>query len=509
MTDVRREAKGLRHSELKTQNATRNTSPVRRIAYASPVNPAPSGISDYSEELLPFLGQYAEITLYVDEGLRPSNARMAAALKIRPIGALVRDHARQPYDAIVYHMGNSPAHSGIWTALQKQPGIVVLHELVLHHFMLGYAANLLRDPQLYVAEATRRYGAEGERVARLMLRGRLTDAAFAMPLSERVLEAADGLIAHSRYVLERAAVLRPGLPAAHVPMGVPLPPQSPRAEARRRLGLPEDALILASFGHINPYKRLDAALRALRALRDQHPHLRYLLVGSISPNYDVRAAVARAGLEEVVTITGYVERAAFEDYLAAADICLNLRHPTAGETSASLLRLLGAGRPTLVTASGSFAELPPGVAAQVDLDASEGDLLLAYCLLLATRPDVAAALGANARAFVAREHTLQGAAAGYIRFLADRYGWGDMPILRPPLWGDEVRDLGLEAGVGREPRTKNQEPATENREEAPALEHLPETKELNTVGEALAGLGATEDDAPLLRAAARALADLR
>ncbi len=38
-----------------------------------------------------------------------------------------------------------------------------------------------------------------------------------------------------------------------------------------------------------------------------------------------------------------------------------LRHPTAGETSASLLRLLGAGRPTLVTATGSFAELPPTI----------------------------------------------------------------------------------------------------------------------------------------------------
>ncbi|HEU4323373.1 MAG TPA: glycosyltransferase [Roseiflexaceae bacterium] len=497
------------HGELKTQNSKLNTAPVRRIAYASPVNPAPSGISDYSEELLPFLGQYADITLYVEDGLRPSNARMAAALKVRPVGALPRDHARQPYDAIVYHMGNSPAHNGIWTALQKQPGVVVLHELVLHHFMLGYAANVLRDPQIYANEAARRYGTEGERVARLMLRGRLNEAAFTMPLSERVLEAADGLIAHSRYVLDRAAELWPGLPAAHVPMGVPLPPEIPRAEARRRLGLPEDALILASFGHINPYKRLDAVLRALLALREQHPHLRYLLVGSISPNYDVRAAIARAGLEDLVSVTGYVERAAFEDYLAAADICLNLRHPTAGETSASLLRLLGAGRPTLVTASGSFAELPPGVAAQVDLDASEGDLILAYCHLLATRPDIAAALGANARAFVAREHTLQAAAAGYIRFLAGRYGWGDTPILRPPLWSDEARDERLEAGAGQEPRTKSQEPSDEARGlRLGAGELKTQHSTLNTVGEALAGLGATEDDAPLLRAAARALTEL-
>lgn len=481
---------------------------MRRIAYASPVNPAPSGISDYSEELLPYLGQYAEIILYVDDRLRPSNTRMTAALEVRPVGSLPRDHARRPYDAIVYHMGNSPVHSGIWTALQRQPGVVVLHELVLHHFMLGYAANVLRNPEAYASEAARRYGVEGQRVAQLMLRGRLSEAAFAMPLSEQVLETAIGLIAHSRYVLERASTLRPGLPMAQVPMGVPLPPQIPRAEARQRLGLPEDALILASFGHINPYKRLDAVLRALRILREQHPRLRYLLVGSSSPNYDVRAAVARAGLADLVSITGYVERSTFEDHLAAADICLNLRHPTAGETSASLLRLLGAGRPTLVTASGSFAELPPDVAAQVDLDASEGDLIVAYCHLLATRPDIAAALGANARAFVAREHTLQGAAAGYIRFLAACYGWGETPILRAPLW-----QIDQNQAPGAKPQASDHGAPTVAQEREP---HNPTPNqatntlhpELAPLGRALVGLGATEDDTALLRATVRALADL-
>src|SRR5206468_724169 len=93
------------------------------------------------------------------------------------------------------------------------------------------------------------------------------------------------------------------------------------------------------FGHINPYKRVEAVLRAVKDLRASRPDVRYLLVGSISPSYDVRAAIGRAGLEDSVTVTGYVDRTAFEDYVAAADICLNLRHPTAGETSASALRL--------------------------------------------------------------------------------------------------------------------------------------------------------------------------
>jgi glycosyltransferase involved in cell wall biosynthesis len=440
---------------------------MKRIAYASPLNPAASGISDYSEELLPYLARYVDITPYVADGLRPSNANLMRHMDVRSLSRLDRDHRRKPYDAILYHMGNSVEnHAAIWEALRRVPGVVVLHEYVLHHFMLGYAAITRRNVELYRAEAAQRYGPAGARVAELMLHGRLTEAAFDMPFCESVLDAAEGLLAHSRYVLDRVAALRPGLPAGLAPMGVPLAPAIPREQARTRLGLPQGALILASFGHINPYKRVEAALRAVKALRAGRPDMRYLLVGSGSPSYDLRAAISRAGLEDSVIVTGYVERRAFEDYVAAADICLNLRHPTAGETSASLLRLLGAGKPTLVTASGSFAELPPGIAAQVDLDASEGDLILEYCRRLAARPDIAAAMGARARAYVARGHTLDGAAAAYMRFLAARYGWGDTPVLRAgPLWelttNDERRTTNDER-PNDERRTTNDERRTTN-----------------------------------------------
>src|SRR6185436_16388678 len=97
--------------------------PLRRIAYLSPLNPAPSGISDYSEELLPYLAQYADITLYMDAGLHPSNQTLARYLEVRPVGRLARDQRRRPYDAIVYHMGNSPLHAWIWDALQRVPGV--------------------------------------------------------------------------------------------------------------------------------------------------------------------------------------------------------------------------------------------------------------------------------------------------------------------------------------------------------------------------------------------------
>jgi glycosyltransferase involved in cell wall biosynthesis len=414
---------------------------MKRLAYCSPVNPAPSGISDYSEELLPYLGRYAEIVLFVPGGQNPANLQLKRHLDVRPIADLPRLNARRPFDGIVYHMGNSPVHAEIYEQMQRLPGVVVLHEWVLHHFKLWYAAARLHDPSHYRQEMEQRYGDRGGAIAQRMARGHLLEAAFEMPLVEDIVERAAALIGHSRYVVARVSALRPDLPVAVVPMGVPLAPPIDRELARRRLGLPADAAIWASFGHVNPYKRTEPALRAFRRFLRWEPDARYILVGSVSPAYDLRAVIKRLGLDATVEITGYVEAEAFASYVAASDLCLNLRYPTAGETSASLLRLLGAGRPTLVSATGALDELPDNVCCKVDLGTGERDQILAYARFLRKVPSVAAQLGRNARHYVARAHSLEGAARGYLEFLGRLYGWGPPAALRPPLWTAVAPDI--------------------------------------------------------------------
>lgn len=461
---------------------------MRRIAYCSPVNPVESGISDYSEELLPFLGQYAEIVVFVERGVVPTLPQLRQHLAVRALDELPTLHRKQPFDAIVYHLGNSPAHGTIYDLALRLPGVVVLHEWVLHHLKLWHAAERRKDIGVYLREMQQRYGVPGERVARQMSRGQLQDAAFRFPLVEDVIERALGLIGHSRFVVEQAQALRPDLHAAVVPMGVPLPPVLAPAAARAQLDLPPDVPIWASFGHINPYKRMESALRAFARFRTEQPQARYVLVGSVSPSYNLAALIRRLGLADAVTVTGYVPRSDFERYVAAADVCLNLRYPTAGETSASLLRLLGAGRPTLVSAIGAFAELPDDVCAKVDLDSSEAELILAYTRLLQRQPAIAAQLGCNARAFVAREHTLAGAAAGYMRLLSTCYGWEPPAIQREVLW--PVEAVGLVAADMS----------------SPAAGVLATT--VAELGMAAAEIGVHETDAEPLQAVAATLADL-
>jgi hypothetical protein len=107
---------------------------------------------------------------------------------------------------------------------------------------------------------------------------------------------------------------------------------------------------------------------------------------------------------------------------------------------------------------------------------------------------------------VAREHTLDGAAAGYMRFLAARYGWGDTPPLRNgPLWEHQ----------NPEPRTAEpQNHRTQNHQRENIVQPATDAGQStiynlqSTIAGALADLGATEDDRSLIEGVARAIADL-
>ena len=113
-----------------------------KLAYFSPFNPQPSGISDYSEELLPYLAAHADIDLFVD-GFQPTNEDLSARFESfdyqhKPT---VIDRLRE-YDAIVYHLGNDHRyHTGIVSVMRQHPGVAVFHDFALQDFFLGQARD--------------------------------------------------------------------------------------------------------------------------------------------------------------------------------------------------------------------------------------------------------------------------------------------------------------------------------------------------------------------------------
>ena len=378
-----------------------------KVAYYSPLPPERTGVADYSALLLPALQRRLDVV---------------------PIGGRRR---RRPRDAdlSVYHVGNDPeAHGWIVEALRARPGVVVLHEFVLHHLVAGMTLAR-RDVASYLAAME----AEAGLVGRLLALG-VVDGCIPplwetrpeeFPLAGPILEASEGrgLVVHSRYVEERARELGYRGPIWRIPH--PAWPTADTAPADLGRGP-----LIGCLGHLNPTKRIPQLLDAFALLRANRPDARLLLVGQVA-GLDLAGRVADLALADAVIHEGYVPEDRLWSLMAACDVCVSLRAPTMGETSGSAIRALSLGKPLVVSDLGWFSELPDAVAVKVPVDEREVEMLAAALELLVSREDVRTAAGRAAREYAEREHGLERVADLYAAALEEAAG------------GDVVRDAVL------------------------------------------------------------------
>ncbi len=390
-----------------------------KLAYFSPLGPQRSGISDYSEELLPHLASGAEITLFVD-GFHPLNRDLTSRFEVcdyRRHSSRLRELER--FDAVVYHMGNDHRyHAGILEAMKGRSGVVVFHDFALQDFFLGLAHDR-GDLRLYLEEVGACHGEIARKEAEEGLaRGALPSMLarpVEFPLNCRIANSAEGIIVHSEWSRARFAQIAPAIPAARIAMPVKLPASSPLHS--NSVG----EVKIASFGLITPGKGIELSLRALAALKRTH-RFRYSLVGETNPHFDVREMVRRYRMEDRVEITGHVTLDEFKRRMHETDIALNIRERTVGETSASLCRLMAAGVCSVVADAGWYAELPNDSVVKIAVNSQADKLLLAYLRLLIEDRSLRTRIGENARRHALDENSLEHRAADYLAFIKEVIG---------------------------------------------------------------------------------------
>lgn len=391
-----------------------------RIAYFSPLNPQRSGISDYSEELLPFLAARAfEIDLYVD-GFRPTNQVLLdsfACFDYRADPSRLRELPR--YDAVIYHVGNDHRyHAGIHEVARATPGLIVLHDFSLQHFFLGLARER-GDSNLYLDELGACEGSDLRAEAEAALAGgaipsfQSDPATF--PLNCRLVNSAEALVVHSEWSRSRLGRIAPAVPARRINMHV-LPDALAKTHDDAAGGAAR-RVELASFGHVTTEKGIGRTLRVLASLRASHD-FHYTLVGQ-PDNFEVEEAVRAHGLSDRVTITGYVSLEEFQRRIAATDIAVTLRDRTVGETSASVCRVMAAGVPVVVSNVGWFAELPDDAAVKVEPGETADASLRAALAALLDDDALRRRIGENARRHFLDEHALEKSADAYAAFIRE------------------------------------------------------------------------------------------
>jgi glycosyltransferase involved in cell wall biosynthesis len=400
-----------------------------RVAWVSPLPPARSGIATYSVAVL--------------AGLRRVGFTDRHRLDIVwPIGP--KHEGLVPWYRLgVYHLGNNVEfHRDIYRFACQAPGLIVLHDLALDDFVRGMKAN--GDP----------FGFAAEREAELhrdRLRGD-ADAFRNEPLRDawcaHVLRRSRGVIVHSAFAKRYIEEIGSRTPVFVVPHPVAEREEDMRAaaarrnELRTRAGAAAADLMVVAPGDLNAAKQLDAVIAAVGGLG---PNVRLALVGRTIEGYDAPAALASAGLGDRATLHADVSDDDFRAWLFAADVIVDLRHPHRGEVSGSLARAMQAGRPSIVSATGSYLDAPEDAVLRVAPGPADPDEVAARIRGLADDPGRRDRIGAAAATHVRRLREAEATAHGYAEAIEATLSLVRDPVRRAyARWAGGLADLGID-----------------------------------------------------------------
>ena len=353
---------------------------MNRIAMLTPLPPTKSGVAHYASMVLPALARRVEVRAF----------------------DTLDGYRREDYDGVVYQLGNNPHHEVMYAEAMREPGVVVLHDLVLHHLIVEM--TLARgDADAYIAALEANHGPAGAAWARGRASGLHSEMGnFLLPASVELARRSTAVIVHNRYARERLLSFGVETPIHVVPHPyVAETRHFDRDALRARLGFTREHRVIGFFGFLTSAKRAEVALEAFRLARQRDPSLALLIVGEPAPNIDL-ATLDQAG----IVTTGYVADEDFPSYYAMADCFVNLRYPSAGETSGTLIRAFDAGKPVAVSDYAQFAELPDDCVVKVPLGGDEVERLVAF--FTDPLPDVAAAQRRWLDEHAALEQTVDG-----------------------------------------------------------------------------------------------------
>jgi glycosyltransferase involved in cell wall biosynthesis len=355
--------------------------------------------------------------------------------------ALERTPGYQPRtsnaDIDLYHLGNNRLHTEIYRQALEKPGVIVLHDAVLHHFLLGALTH-----QQYIDEFIYNYGEWrrdfGEELWRERARASVDPRYFQFPMLRRVVERSLAVIVHNPGAAAAAAAAMPAIipaPAAaarhsfrtpsvsewaskiaiipHFCEVIEPPSAGDTAEFRQRLGIPHGARLFGIFGYLREPKRILPCIRAFQKLHALKPHTALLIAGEVVSSDLTRLLDSELPRDPAIHRLGHLSESDFRIAAAAVDCCLNLRYPGAGETSGIAVQLMSLAKPVMVTDSTENADFPPTAVLRISPGVAESEELFDHMVLVAEFPALARDVGIEARRHILRHHALDSVARKY------------------------------------------------------------------------------------------------
>ena len=362
-----------------------------KVGFFSPLPPERTGVADYSGALLAELRRYGRVEV-----------------------------APHHSDVALYHLGNNGLHAAIYRRAIDQPGVVVLHDAVLHHFALGAFSE-----SQYVQEFVYNYGEWTRSLAGELWRMRGASGSdaryFDYPLLKRIAERSRAVVVHNPAAHDAVKRHAPEAHVVEIPHLFREPPAVSLAETiryRQRLGLSPDTFLFGVLGYLRESKRVAAVLEVFRRVHREVPRARLLVAGQFVSS-DLERAVRPLLNEPGILRLPFLPESGFWQAAHALDACINLRWPPTGETSGIAIRLMGIAKPVFVTDGLESSRFPEDACLRVAAGLAERESLHLLMILLTSFSGVAGAIGDRGAGHIRAHHRVEEAAKRYWGLLCE------------------------------------------------------------------------------------------
>jgi glycosyltransferase involved in cell wall biosynthesis len=392
--------------------ASQNTSQItyvqplenkRSLAFVSPLPPEKTGIADYSAALISSLAKHYDITAIVDQSSFDASSFEKKGVQVQNIEWFRKNKTK--FDRVLYQTGNSPYHRHMIRLMKEIPGTVVLHDFYMNHLMkwqevcagIPHAwTRALYFSHGYWAAKDRYYDPDG--------------AMKKYPVNAELIQFSNGVIAHSRHACDLAEKWYGKGTSKNwriISSIKKISDSCDKLEIRKSYGFTENDFVICSFGFLTPLKLnhrlLNGWLNSSLA-RNKNCHL--IFVGeNDAGEYGTSLVqmIRRSKYANRIQITGYSSPEVFREYLLCADLAVQLRTDSHGETSAAVLDCMSHALPVIINAHGSLNEIDSDAVWMLPDQFDDTEIIRALERLWKS-PELRRRLGEKAHSFISTYH---------------------------------------------------------------------------------------------------------
>ncbi|HCR86382.1 MAG TPA: hypothetical protein DIV86_06860 [Alphaproteobacteria bacterium] len=343
-----------------------------KIAWFTPFC-SKSAIGAYSNIICTELSKYAEVSVFVNSDELKGDVIIDSDNIVEYYSPdEVETINLSRFDRVIYNLGNNYKYHGtIFDISQRISGIIILHDINMHHFFHGYFIEKYGSLDYYKHLVENFYG----NCIDDYNQNRVNEDSFwdsehavAKGLNPPAIKNALGIIVHSKYHEKILKDIKTApVNVIHFPSVKEI---VEKQQKQVKSNFNSTRVTILTTGHVNSNKKVDFVINAFLQSKILRNKAQYLILGEYNEEsgyyLSLKKLIEDNKLQSRIKFLGRKDDEDFFSYLFGTDIYANFRYPNFEGSSWSLLEQLTIGKPILAFNTGCYEEIPEDVIHKID-----------------------------------------------------------------------------------------------------------------------------------------------